>query len=106
MLAGVFAGDSRHFGCEQVHDRSVFVRCPNSSFMPQKTGASAFFTAKAKRSIEKTRREPFESYRHLAQSPPEFAYYAINDAAADQRFAYGRLRLPLRPMCEQITNGH
>src|SRR5258708_15221653 len=106
MLARGLAGHSRHFGCEQVHDRAVLIRRPNGSVMSQETRTRALFTSEAKGTVKQARSKPFESHRHFAQSPTEFARYAINNAATDQRFAYRHVRSPMRAIGEQVTNCH
>ncbi len=51
-------------------------------------------------------REPLEAHRHFVKLPSKALHHAVNDAAADQRFADGGGGVPFRPMRQQIVDGH
>src|SRR5262249_11525496 len=77
---------------------------PYGSVTTKERSAGAFFATKAQRSIEQSGYEPFESYWYFDQSTPDPGGHAVDDAAADRCFAYGRILLPLRTMHEEIIN--
>src|SRR4029453_17865335 len=52
VFARILARAGRDLGCQQIHDRAVFVGRPYSAVVPQEAGAGTLLTTEAARSVE------------------------------------------------------
>ncbi len=98
-------GAGEHLRRQQAQDDAVLVGRPHTSVHPQETRARAFLAAETEAAVEEPRRKIFEAHGHFAQRAFQAQYYAVDQAAAHQRFANHRRRRPTGPVAEQIADG-
>src|SRR5262252_232473 len=104
MLAGVPARAGSNLGCEQIHDRSVFVGRPDRTVVAKKTSSGTFFAAKTDGPINQTGHKPLKADRNFAELTAKLLDYSVNHAAAHQRLSNSDISAPLRTVCEQISD--
>src|SRR5262245_59153962 len=95
MLARILSCAGGDLGRQQIHNGAVLVSGPNGAVLPQKACTGALLAAKTKRAVKKSRHEPFETNRHLAQPPAKLVHHAIDHATANQGLADGDVTGPL-----------
>src|SRR5262249_57643133 len=102
MHAGIFAGPSDDFRCQQIHNKTILVCGPNRAVPAQETCAGTFLASETKRTIKKPGSKPLETNRHFAKWTCQLLDDEINHAAADQSLANSGPGRPLRAIGKQV----
>ena len=72
-LAGIFAGDGGHLGCEEAGDEAVLVGGPDLAVTAEEGGAGGLFAYEAEGAVEESVDEPLEAdgdFEHGARLRP------------------------------------
>src|SRR5262249_10646281 len=92
------------FRSEQAENGAVFVGAPDCAVFAKETGARAFLAPETAGAVKQARREPFEADGDFPKRATKAGNDAIDEATADESFAYDRGCRPLRTVSKEITD--
>src|SRR5262249_50644339 len=98
VFARVLASAGGDLGCKQIHNHAIFVCRPHGAVLPQETCPGTLLSSKTDRTVKEPRHKPLKPYRCLAESAAKLVHHAVDQTAADQRFADGGIRRPGGPV--------
>src|SRR5450432_3126862 len=105
VLPRIFTGDGGDLCGQQIEDDAVLVGRPRAAVSAQEARSRALLAAETERAIEEPGDEPFEANGHFFQWSTDGLHDAIDERAADERFADGGARRPVRSVREQVADG-
>ena len=104
--AGVLAGDGGNLGGQQAENDAVLVGGPCAAVAAQEGCAGAFLAAEAEAAIEQSAGEPLEADRHFQELAAETIDHAVDQCRSTPASCRLRQRRPLRPVGQQVVDGH